>query len=178
MKSQFARRPAQPDPNVRSRVLSPAGLRFRYLPYNSPILPLFNAILGNPKEVPFHFDADDLSHLYIFEPEGQGYVAISCSFSAYAQKLSLKEHGQILALCHSRRWSPTEARLIAIRRELRSGSAEFEAYSPSPLNRTGVRILGTRVKRPGGSHDKASSPSDYAPLMASIAARVLHFGEN
>lgn len=153
------------------RVISHRGIIFHEIPYASPLLNAVHQLNRTPENTLIHFDRENLSHIFLFEPDGMGYSAIPCTFFRYANGLTLNEHRAVRSFCRRCGITPTEDTLIEILWGIRAGiltpHGAALAWQEAAFSKFGNR----RRTRPG---------NDYSALMARLGSEIRNFnsGEN
>lgn len=78
------------------RKVSHTGIIFKRLFYNSESLKMLRILQGNKSKVKFRVNYDDLSSIYVYNPNDDQFINIPCTTPEYADNLTLLQHEMIL----------------------------------------------------------------------------------
>lgn len=78
------------------RTISHTGLIFLRLYYNSESLKMLRILYGNKSKIKFRVNYDDLSSIYVYNPNDNQFIAIPCTTPEYAKNLTLLQHKLVL----------------------------------------------------------------------------------
>lgn len=156
------------------RTISHRGVVFHELSFSSPLLNAVHQINRTPLRTVFHFDENDLSHIYIFEQPGIGFAAIPCTWFRYAKGLSLKEHRAVRSCLRKHRLPATEEMLTQVLWHIRTGEriSNLDEIHTQTNEHAHHRLSRTLIPKT----EKPKSLQDYTSLMARLGNEVRSFG--
>ena len=168
MKTNIAGQIDRPNLECTVRTITPRGITFSGLSYASPLLAAVHQMNQAPGRAVIHFDTNDLSHIYIFERQGCGFVGIPCNYVRYAKGLTLVEHRAVQT--HRRRLdhADSEETLLEILGWVRSGIPGSRLVAP-PASQSTCTGQGNTCN---GEND-----AYYLSLMSRLATEIAQFGE-
>lgn len=151
------------------RIISHQGLTFQGLNYASPLLIAVRQLDRTSDRTVIHFNRNDLSHVYIFECDGQGFTAIPCQFFRYARGLALIEHRTILSYCRRNGLTPTEEILLKMLWKLRTEGEDR-------LKRFSDNFVSGSTSFLSGHPQNIRAESYYSAQMTRLGHEVRNFG--
>jgi putative transposase len=149
---------------VARRKISPAGIQFLKLRYNSPALAPLRHSLGDTK-AKVKYDPADLGCIYVYDPKAEAYVEVECLNKDYAQGLSLWKHRVI---CNLARQESNDVDLLALARAKRKIQQIVQESRSSKRIRSRSRVA--RWEAGGNSAGQTSQvttpdPGQAPPLL-------------
>lgn len=148
------------------RNISHRGITFHEIQYASPLLNTVHQLNRTPDRTLIHFDRNNLSHLFLFEPDGPGFAAIPCTYFRYAKGLTLNEHRAVRGHCRRSGVAPIEDNLIRVLWGIRAGT-----ITPGSATQP---IQGTNFSK-FENHRNTRRGKDYSALMARLGGELQNF---
>jgi putative transposase len=146
------------------RQISPAGIQFLTLRYNSPNLaPVRTYLKGEKAKV--KYDPTDLGTIYVYDPRQQAYLKVACLDQEYAQGLSLWKHQVIRNLA---RQEYDQVDLLALARAKRKIQEIVQASKSSKRVKSRARVARWET----GDQSTPPEPAEVPPLLPEPAPQA------
>lgn len=78
------------------RKINHTGIIFKRLFYNSESLKMLRILQGNKSKIKFRVNYDNLSSIYVYNPNDDQFINIPCTTPEYADNLTLLQHEMVL----------------------------------------------------------------------------------